>query len=112
MSSNLPANMTAIKIPEPGGPEVLTPTEVPLPKPGHGEILVRIAAAGVNRGDLVQRIGLYPAPKGVTDTPGLEFAGEVVALGTGASRWSLGDNVCALVAGGGYAEYALSLIHI
>eukprot|EP00435_Cladocopium_sp_Y103_P078567 s1_g2306.t1 len=99
--------MTAIKIPEPGGPDALVPTEVPVPQPGHGEILVRIEAAGVNRGDLVQRIGLYPPPKGVTDTPGLEFAGEAVALGSGASRWSVGDKVCALVAGGGYAEYAI-----
>jgi len=107
MPANLPATMTAIKIQEPGGPEVLQPTDTPMPVPGQGEILVRIAAAGVNRGDLVQRIGLYPAPKGVTDTPGLEFAGEIVALGNGATKWAVGDNVCALVAGGGYAEYAI-----
>lgn len=110
MSSNasavLPATMTAIKIPKPGGPEALVPQSVPLPIPGQGEVLVRVAAAGVNRGDIIQRQGFYPAPKGVTDTPGLEFAGEVVALGPGADALNIGDKVCALVAGGGYAEYA------
>lgn len=103
---SLPATMTAIKIREPGGPEVLEPQTVPLPIPGQGEVLVRIAAAGVNRGDIVQRQGFYPAPKGVTDTPGLEFAGEVVAFGPGATELAIGDRICALVAGGGYAEYA------
>ncbi|PCJ68462.1 MAG: NAD(P)H-quinone oxidoreductase [Rhodobiaceae bacterium] len=103
----LPSTMTAIKIREPGGTDVLEPQSVPLPEPGQGEILVHVAAAGINRGDLLQRMGLYPAPKGVTDTPGLEFAGEVVALGPGATDWSIGDKVCALVAGGGYAEYAV-----
>ena len=107
MTSSLPANMTAIKIREPGGPEVLEAQSVPLPRPGEGEVLVKIAAAGVNRGDMVQRIGLYPPPKGVTDTPGLEFAGEVVERGANATGWNVGDKVCALVAGGGYAEYAI-----
>ncbi len=98
--------MTAIRIREPGGPEVLQLETLPLPEPAQGEVLVRIAAAGVNRGDIVQRMGFYPPPKGVTETPGLEFAGTVVALGPGASKWAVGDKVCALVAGGGYAEYA------
>jgi putative PIG3 family NAD(P)H quinone oxidoreductase len=103
---DLPTTMKAIKIREPGGPEVLEPQTVPMPVPGQGEVLVRVAAAGVNRGDIVQRLGFYPAPKGVTDTPGLEFAGEVVALGPGANDLKIGDKVCALVAGGGYAQYA------
>ena len=98
--------MTAIRIREPGGPEVLQLETLPLPEPAQGEVLVRIAAAGVNRGDIVQRMGFYPPPKGVTETPGLEFAGTVVALGPGASKWAVGDKVCALVAGGGYAENA------
>lgn len=106
LAPTLPATMTAIKIREPGGPEVLEARQVPLPVPGHGEVLVRIAAAGVNRGDIVQRQGFYPPPKGVTDIPGLEFAGEIVALGPGADTLNIGDKVCALVAGGGYAQYA------
>ncbi len=103
----LPSTMTAIKIREPGGADVLEPQSIPLPEPGQGEILVRIAAAGINRGDLLQRMGLYPPPGGVTDTPGLEFSGEVVACGPDATDWSIGDRVCALVAGGGYAQYAI-----
>lgn len=106
MSNALPSVMTAIKIREPGDPDVLEARQISLPEPGEGEILVRIEAAGVNRGDLVQRVGFYPPPKGVTDTPGLEFAGTVAALGPGATDWAIGDKVCALVAGGGYAEYA------
>ena len=101
----LPATMTAIAISSPGGPEVLTPQTRPLPQPGPGEILVKVAAAGVNRPDISQRIGRYPPPPGASDLPGLEIAGEVVALGEGASLWKLGDRICALVHGGGYAEY-------
>ena len=101
----LPATMTAIAISSPGGPEVLTPQTRPLPQPGQGEILVKVAAAGVNRPDISQRIGRYPPPPGASDLPGLEIAGEVVALGEGATAWKLGDKICALVHGGGYAEY-------
>jgi putative PIG3 family NAD(P)H quinone oxidoreductase len=101
----LPAEMTAIAIRAPGGPEVLVPEKRPLPQPATGEVLVKVAAAGVNRPDVVQRQGHYPPPKGATDIPGLEIAGEVVALGQGATRWKLGDKVMALVVGGGYAEY-------
>jgi NADPH2:quinone reductase len=101
----LPATMTAIAISSPGGPEVLTPQTRPLPQPGPGEILVKVAAAGVNRPDISQRMGRYPPPPGASDLPGLEIAGEVVGLGEGASAWKLGDKICALVHGGGYAEY-------
>jgi NADPH2:quinone reductase len=97
--------MTAIGITSPGGPEVLVPEERPVPAPGTGEILIKVEAAGVNRPDVAQRKGHYPPPAGATDIPGLEIAGEVVALGAGVSRWKLGDKVCALVIGGGYAEY-------
>src|SRR5215831_19103008 len=102
---SLPATMTAIAIRAPGGPEMLVPEPRPVPKPGVGEILVKVAAAGVNRPDVMQRMGLYPPPKGASDLPGLEIAGEVVALGSGVSRWKTGDRVTALVAGGGYAQY-------
>jgi NADPH2:quinone reductase len=104
----LPATMTAIAITAPGGPDVLVPENRPLPKPGTGEMLVRVAAAGVNRPDVMQRKGLYPPPKGATDIPGLEIAGEVVALGTGVARWNPGDQIMALVVGGGYAQYCLA----
>ncbi|MCB1437646.1 MAG: NAD(P)H-quinone oxidoreductase [Rhodobiaceae bacterium] len=97
--------MTAIGIAEPGGPEVLRPEQRPLPQPGENEILVKVAAAGVNRPDVVQRKGSYPPPKGASDIPGLEFAGTVVARGARASRFNIGEQVTALVAGGGYAEY-------
>jgi NADPH:quinone reductase len=101
----LPAEMTAIAIRAPGGPEMLVPERRPVPQPGEGEVLVKVAAAGVNRPDVMQRQGSYPPPEGATDIPGLEIAGEVVALGHGAKRWKLGDKVMALVVGGGYAEY-------
>jgi NADPH2:quinone reductase len=84
---------------------MLVPEERPVPTPGPGEVLVKVAAAGVNRPDVMQRMGLYPPPKGASDIPGLEIAGEVVAVGDGVTRWGLGDHVTALVAGGGYAEY-------
>ena len=103
----LPDEMRAVAIRAPGGPEALTPTRRPRPSPRAGEILVRVAAAGVNRPDVLQRQGFYAPPPGASDLPGLEFAGEVVALGEGASRFKRGDAVTALVAGGGYAEYAV-----
>jgi len=104
----LPARMTAISIRAPGGPEMLVPGDRPAPVPGPGEILVRVAAAGVNRPDVRQRQGTYPPPKGATDIPGLEIAGEVAALGPEVRRWKVGDKVCALVVGGGYAQYCLA----
>jgi NADPH2:quinone reductase len=104
----LPQDMTAIAITAPGGPEVLVPQRRPLPVPGPGEILVKVAASGVNRPDVMQRMGLYPPPPGVSEIPGLEIAGEVVAAGEGAKRWNIGDRVCALVSGGGYAEYCVA----
>jgi putative PIG3 family NAD(P)H quinone oxidoreductase len=102
---NVPTTMTAIGIRAAGGPEMLEPQQRPVPKPGSGEILVRVEAAGVNRPDVMQRQGLYPPPPGAPDIPGLEIAGEVAALGDGAKRWKIGDKVMALVVGGGYAEY-------
>jgi NADPH2:quinone reductase len=108
LMSDLPATMTAIAIRAAGGPEVLTPQPQPVPAPGTGEILVKVAAAGVNRPDVMQRRGLYPPPKGATEIPGLEIAGSVAAIGAGVSRWKPGDKVMALVVGGGYAEYCLA----
>ena len=102
---SLPQTMTAVEIAEPGGPDVLRPVERPVPTPGAGEILIRVAAAGVNRPDALQRAGNYAPPPDASDLPGLEAAGEVVAVGEGAG-WSVGDRVCALLPGGGYAEYA------
>ena|SRR5690348_6192688 len=104
----LPTHMTAIGIKAPGGPEALVPEQRPVPAPGDGEVLVKVAAAGVNRPDVMQRKGLYPPPKGAPDIPGLEIAGEIVALGAGVTRWKTGDRVMALVIGGGYAEYCLT----
>jgi len=101
----LPATMTAIAISRPGGPDVLVAEQRPLPRPGPGEILVKVAAAGVNRPDISQREGRYPPPPGASDLPGLEIAGEVVGLGAGVTAWTLGDQVCALAHGGGYADY-------
>ena len=103
-----PPHMTAMAIRAPGGPEMLIPEERPVPQPGPGEVLVKVAAAGVNRPDVMQRMGLYPPPKGAPDIPGLEIAGEVVALGDNVTRWKPGDKVMALVVGGGYAEYCLT----
>src|SRR3954466_14561355 len=99
------STMTVIGIRAAGGPEVLVAGQRPIPGLGEGEILVKVAAAGVNRPDVMQRQGLYPPPKGATDIPGLEIAGEGAALGAGVKRWKLGDKVMALVVGGGYAEY-------
>jgi NADPH2:quinone reductase len=100
--------MTAIAIRSPGEPEVLVPEERPVPTPGATEILVKVHAAGVNRPDVMQRKGQYPPPPGAPDIPGLEIAGDVVALGSSVKRWKVGDKVCALVSGGGYAEYCVS----
>ena len=104
----IPAQMTAIGIKASGGPDMLVPEKRPVPTPGEEEILVKVAAAGVNRPDVMQRMGLYPPPPGAPDIPGLEIAGEVVALGANVKRWKLGDRVMALVVGGGYAEYCLA----
>jgi NADPH2:quinone reductase len=106
--TTLPARMTVIAIRAPGGPEMLVPEERAVPAPADGEILVRVAAAGVNRPDVVQRLGHYPPPKGATDIPGLEIAGTVAACGPAVRRWKVGDKVTALVVGGGYAEYCLA----
>jgi NADPH2:quinone reductase len=101
----LPATMRAIEISQPGGPEVLQPTTRPVPQPQAGEIVIRVAWAGVNRPDALQRAGSYAPPPDASDLPGLECAGEVAALGEGVSGLALGDKVCALLPGGGYAEY-------
>jgi NADPH2:quinone reductase len=103
----IPESMTAIEISAAGGPDVLKPKLWPTPKPGPGQVLVKVAAAGVNRPDLAQRAGAYPPPPGASPLPGLEVAGEVVLLGDGARRWQIGDSLCALVNGGGYAEYCI-----
>ena len=104
---DIPETMQAVEIAGPGGPEMLRLTDRPVPSPGPGEVLVRVAAAGVNRPDVLQRLGLYPPPPGASDIPGLEIAGQVVAAGDGAEQ-AVGGAVCALVAGGGYAEYCVA----
>lgn len=105
---NLPALMKCVEISAPGGPEVLKPAERPLPQPKKGEVLVKVAAAGVNGPDLMQRKGLYPAPPGAPDLLGLEVSGEIVQVGAEVKRWSTGDKVTALTNGGGYAEYCVA----
>ena len=100
--------MIAIEIREPGGPEVLVPVERPAPVPAAGEVLIKVAAAGVNRPDVFQRLGRYPPPPGVTDIPGLEVSGIITEVASGAGSFRVGDAVCALVAGGGYAEYCVA----
>lgn len=104
----VPERMRAVEIGGAGGPEVLRPVERPVPRPGPGELLIRVAAAGVNRPDVLQRLGLYPPPPGASDLPGLEVAGTVAAVGEGVSGWREGDALCALVAGGGYAAYCVA----
>jgi putative PIG3 family NAD(P)H quinone oxidoreductase len=104
----LPTTMTVIEAKEAGAPEVLVPATRPVPEPGPGEVLIAVAVAGVNRPDVLQRQGLYPPPKGASDLLGLEVAGKIVARGPGADRFKDGDLVCALVNGGGYAEYAVT----
>jgi NADPH2:quinone reductase len=101
----IPPLMRCVEISKPGGPEVLIPAERPTPAPKANEILVKVAAAGVNRPDVLQRLGRYPVPPGASDLPGLEIAGEVASCGPGVTLWKPGDKVCALVPGGGYAEY-------
>ena len=108
MTHPLPATMTAIAIDGKGGPEVLVPREMPVPQPAAGQVLVAVAAAGVNRPDVQQRMGAYPPPPGHSPLPGLEIAGAVVAVGEGVRRWKFGDKVCALVNGGGYAPYCIA----
>jgi putative PIG3 family NAD(P)H quinone oxidoreductase len=105
---SVPPTMNAVAITTPGGPEVLRLTQQPTPKPEPGQLLVKVAAAGVNRPDVAQRAGSYPPPAGHSPLPGLEVAGEVVEAGVGATRWKVGDKVCALVNGGGYAEYCIA----
>jgi putative PIG3 family NAD(P)H quinone oxidoreductase len=99
--------MLAIEITRPGGPDVLRPVQRPEPEPRDGEVLVRVEDAGVNRPDIMQRLGKYPPPLGASDIPGLEIAGSIAATGPGVARWRTGDAICALVAGGGYAEYCV-----
>ncbi|MBB3809075.1 NAD(P)H-quinone oxidoreductase [Pseudochelatococcus contaminans] len=106
--ASFPEEQTVIGISAPGGPEVLVPERRPVPRPGPGEVLVRVRAAGVNRPDVVQRQGRYPAPPGASDIPGLEVAGEVVAVGEGVTQPALGAHVTALVTGGGYAQYCIA----
>src|ERR1700716_2238179 len=106
--STVPSEMKAVEIAAPGGPEQLRIAVRPVPKPGVGEVLIRVAAAGVNRPDVMQRQGRYPPPAGASDLPGLEIAGEIVALGPNVSGLSIGDKVTALLAGGGYAAYAVA----
>lgn len=105
---SIPREMTVVEIAAPGGPEQLKPAQRPVPSPKDGEVLVRVAAAGVNRPDVMQRQGRYPPPAGASDLPGLEIAGEVVALGPHVSTLSIGDAVTALLPGGGYAAYAIA----
>lgn len=105
---HIPETMTAIDPEGPGGPEVLQPVQRPVPAPGRGELLIKVAAAGVNRPDVIQRLGKYPPPPGAPTIPGLEVSGSVVALGEGVEAALLGQPVCALVAGGGYAEYCVA----
>ncbi len=105
MSNALPATMKVVEISAPGGPEVLKPVERPLPRIKDHEVLIKVVAAGINGPDLMQRKGLYPAPAGASDLPGLEVSGEIVATGNTVKRWSTGDKVVALTNGGGYAEY-------
>ena len=105
---DLPASQTSIEITQPGGPEVLQATSRDMPVPTDSQVLIKVAAAGVNRPDVFQRMGFYPPPPGVTDIPGLEASGTIVAIGSGVQRWKVGDQVCALLSGGGYAEYAVA----
>ncbi len=107
MSHTLPDRMRCVAITTPGGPEVLRPIDRPLPSPAAGELLVAVAAAGVNRPDTLQRQGRYDPPPGTSDLPGLEIAGTIVAVGPEVEGWVVGDRVCALVAGGGYADYCV-----
>ncbi|HYZ39141.1 MAG TPA: alcohol dehydrogenase catalytic domain-containing protein, partial [Stellaceae bacterium] len=106
MLANIPATQTVIAIKAPGGPEMLVPRTRPVPEPQPGEVLIRIAATGVNRTDCLQRMGRYPMPPGAPDIPGLECSGTIVKTGGGVTEWQVGDQVCALMIGDGYSEYA------
>ena len=108
MAANIPEKMTAIEISHAGGPEVLSPSEITTPYPAEGEVLIEVAAAGINRADTLQRMGNYPVPKGASPIPGLEVAGTITTIGRNVSRYKLGDKVCALVSGGGYAQYCIA----
>ena len=108
MAEALPDQMTAMGYDAPGGPDVFRSEQLPVPQPGPGEVLVRVAYAGVNRPDVIQRQGFYPPPPGASPIPGLEIAGEIAAAGEGVGKEWLGQKVCALVSGGGYAEYCLA----
>jgi NADPH2:quinone reductase len=103
--SNVPKHMKVVDVPQPGGPEALVLAERPVPQPGRGEVLIKVAAAGLNRADVLQRRGFYPSPAGAPSYPGLEVSGTIVALGDGVTEFKVGNPVCALLAGGGYAEY-------
>jgi len=107
MTETMTDTMQAVEITQPGAPDVLRPARRPAPVPGHGQILIRLHYAGVNRPDVLQRAGSYAPPPGASDLPGLEGAGEVAAVGPGVTGWAVGDRVCALLPGGGYAEYAV-----
>src|SRR5438552_2619785 len=106
--SKLPTTMTAIEITAPGGPEVLQPTTRPMPLPSTGEVLIAVAAAGINRPDVFQREGSYPPPPGASDIPGLEVSGTIAVVGLGVRHLAVGQAVCALVAGGGYATHCVA----
>jgi NADPH2:quinone reductase len=105
--NDLPNTMMTIVAPKPGGPDALVQAERPVPRPGHGEVLVKVAAAGLNGADLSQRLGRYEMPPGATDILGLEASGTVAAIGDGVATWKIGDEVCALLIGGGYAQYVV-----
>src|SRR5947208_11555181 len=108
MNADISSMMSVVEISAPGGPEVLRLTQRPTPKPGPKEVLIRVIAAGVNRPDVMQRLGKYPPPPGASDIPGLEVAGAVEIVGDDVRAWRSGDRICALVAGGGYAEYCVA----
>jgi NADPH:quinone reductase len=105
LQAAVPATMRAVIVKTPGGPDMLELVERPVPRPAHGEVLIKVAAAGVNGADLSQRLGRYPMPKGTPDIFGLEASGTIVALGDGVATWKVGDEVCAILVGGGYADY-------
>src|SRR5262252_3321480 len=106
MLANIPATQTVVEIKAPGGPEMLVPAVRPVPEPKAGELLIRIAGAGVNRADCLQRMGRYPMPPGAPDIPGLECSGTVVKTGDGVTAWRVGEELCALMSGDGYGEFA------
>jgi putative PIG3 family NAD(P)H quinone oxidoreductase len=107
IDQRMPETMTAVEYDGAGGPEVISVVERPMPSPAAGEVMVRVVAAGINNADIMQRQGIYPPPPGASDLPGLEVSGTVAALGAGVAEWKIGDEVCALLAGGGYAQYVI-----